>query len=76
MNQPTNYTSLPHQVRLDNRLCPFARLLYGEIVALRPADGYCWASNYVSSASSYGVREKAVSRWLGSYAKTTTSEWK
>ena len=63
MNQPTNYTLLPHQVRLDNRLCPFARLLYGEIVALSQQTGYCWASN-TFFAQLYQVREKAVGRWL------------
>ena len=63
MNQPTNYTLLPYQVRLDSRLCPFARLLYGEIVALSQQTGYCWASN-AFFAQLYQVREKAVSRWL------------
>jgi hypothetical protein len=63
MNQPTNYTLLPYQVRLDSRLCPFARLLYGEIVALSQQTGYCWASN-TFFAQLYQVREKSVSRWL------------
>ena len=63
MSQPTNYTLLPYQVRLDSRLCPFARLLYGEIVALSQQTGYCWASNGFF-AQLYQVQEKAVSRWL------------
>jgi hypothetical protein len=63
MNQPTNYTLLPYQVRLDSRLCPFARLLYGEIVALSQQTGYCWANN-AFFAQLYQVREKAVGRWL------------
>ncbi len=63
MNKLTYYTTLPYQVRLDSRLCPFARLLYGEIVALSRQTGYCWASN-TFFAQLYQVREKAVSRWL------------
>ena len=63
MNKLIYYTTLPYQVRLDGRLCPFARLLYGEIVALSRQTGYCWASN-AFFAQLYQVREKAVSRWL------------
>ena len=63
MNQPTYYTVLPYQVRLNHQLSPFARLLYSEIDTLSRQKGYCWASN-AFFAELYQVKEKAVTRWL------------
>ncbi|MEQ9443902.1 MAG: helix-turn-helix domain-containing protein [Cyclobacteriaceae bacterium] len=63
MKIPTYQTNLPAAVRLDQSLSAHARLLYSEIHALCDQQGYCWASNQYF-ASLYGVKRKAVSRWI------------
>ena len=61
--RPSNYIILPSNVRYDEELTPFERILYGEIVALIGKDGVCWATNSYFSYL-YNVKPESVSRWL------------
>lgn len=57
------YAIIPANVRYDKDLPANAKLLYGEITALRDDNGCCWASNsYFGNL--YGVSNKSVSRWI------------
>ena len=63
MKQPTYHTTLPPQVRFDQKLPANAKLLYAEVKALCDQQGYCWASNqYLGSL--YGVHRETISLWL------------
>ena len=42
---PSYYTVIPAFVRYNRNLSNFDKLLYGEIIALTNANGYCWATN-------------------------------
>ena len=54
---------IPVNVLHDKDLPASAKLLYGEIVALRDENGCCWASNsYFGSL--YKASNKSVSRWI------------
>ena len=68
MKQPTYDINLPARVRFDPTLCLAARMLYGEIKALSDQRGYCWASNQFFAVL-YGVKRKAVSRWISQLEK-------
>ena len=39
------YEIIPANVRYDENLIPNAKFLYGEIIALCNAKGYCWPTN-------------------------------
>ena len=43
--QPSYYAIIPANVRYDDRLNAFEKLMYGEITCLTAKDGKCWASN-------------------------------
>lgn len=43
--QPTYYTILPSEIRLDKRLSAFDKILYSDILALSSKKGYCYATN-------------------------------
>lgn len=43
--QPTYYTILPSEIRLDKRLSAFDKILYSDILALSSKIGYCYATN-------------------------------
>ena len=43
--QPNYYAIIPANVRYDETLSPFEKLMYGEITCLTAKDGKCWASN-------------------------------
>ena len=65
MSNPSYYAIIPADVRYDKKLCPNAKLLYGEITALTNKEGYCWASNSYF-ANLYGVHKNTISKWVQS----------
>lgn len=64
-NTPNYYAIIPANVRYDNRLCPNAKLLYGEISALCNKKGFCWAgNNYFEEL--YQVSKRTIQKWIAS----------
>jgi DNA-binding transcriptional regulator YhcF (GntR family) len=59
--KPNYYAVLIAEVRYDNQLGNFSKLLYAEISALCNKEGYCWASNNYFAAL-YEVKELTVTR--------------
>jgi hypothetical protein len=57
------YAIVPASVRYDEKLCPNAKLLYGEITALCNDKGYCWANNRYFSVL-YNVSVRSVINWI------------
>lgn len=57
------YAIIPSSVRYDEKLCPNAKLLYGEITALCNEKGYCWASN-LYFANLYKVSARSIINWI------------
>lgn len=57
------YAIIPASVRYDKRLCPNAKLLYGEITALCNEKGYCWATNAYFSTL-YNVSIRSIINWI------------
>ena len=57
------YAIIPASVRYDEKLCPNAKLLYGEITALCNEKGYCWASN-LYFANLYRVSARSIINWI------------
>lgn len=63
ITNPGYYAIIPASVRYDERVCPNAKLLFGEITALTNSKGYCWATNDYF-AKLYSVNRKTISRWV------------
>jgi hypothetical protein len=60
---PSYYAIIPANVRYDKKLCPNAKLLYGEITSLCNKEGYCWAGN-AYFAKLYEVVNTTISEWI------------
>jgi hypothetical protein len=59
--RPNFYAVIPANVRYNSKLPAYARLIFGEIVALCNKDGRCWAGNkYFSDI--YQLDERTVQR--------------
>ena len=62
-NKKSYYAIIPANVRYNEKICPNAKLLYGEITALCNEKGFCWASNdYFSQL--YKVSKVSISKWI------------
>jgi hypothetical protein len=62
---PNYYAIIPANVRYDKRLCPNAKLLYGEISALCNKKGFCWANNNYFEEL-YQVGKRTIQKWIAS----------
>jgi hypothetical protein len=61
--EPSYYANIPANVRYDDRLCPNAKLMYGEITALSNRKGYCYANNQYF-ANLYKVTNRSIQNWI------------
>ena len=61
--RPSYYAVIPSDVRYDKKVCPSARLLFGEISTLANTKGYCYASN-AYFAVLYDVEVTTISEWI------------
>jgi len=55
-------------VRLDERLLPFERLIFSDILTLANNKGYCYASN-AYFAKTYHVSIVSISKWISNLVK-------
>lgn len=65
---PGYWAVIPANVRYDNRLTLGARMMFGEIEALRHKEGYCYAKNKYF-AELYEVSERTISDWISKLKK-------
>lgn len=61
--QQAYFTVIPATVRQDDQLSTNAKILYGDIVALASAGGYCYASNQYF-AEAFGMTERSITRLI------------
>lgn len=54
---------IPSEVRLDRRLSPYSKLLYGEIKSKCNSIGYCWANNNFFSEM-IGCDVRSIQRYI------------
>lgn len=66
--QQSFFTVIPATVRQDDQLSTNAKILYGDIVALANASGYCFASNQYFTET-LGVTERSVTRLIAKLAE-------
>lgn len=74
MEKTGYYAVISAKVRYDQRLCPNAKLLYGEIAARCQKEGYCWATNnyFISLFARKNrpdVAVETISRWISDLEK-------
>ena len=74
------YVLIPNDVKLDTRIPPGAKILYGDILYLSLKSGYCFASNKYFGEL-YNVHVNSISSWIKSlkqfkyiYAEYTKDE--
>lgn len=60
---PNFYSVTPSYIRYDRKLTNFAKVLYGELVALANINGYCFAYNKYFEVA-FGVSESTIQRGL------------
>lgn len=65
--KPAYFGILPAKVRYDNRLSPYAKLIYSEFTALSNKYGYTFATNKYF-AELYEVSETSISKYIKSLA--------
>lgn len=58
-----NWFLIPKAVFRDKRLVPYAKFLYGRVLALIGENGYCYASNGYF-ASDFETSERNIRYWL------------
>jgi hypothetical protein len=66
--EPSYYAIIPASVRYSDKICPNAKLMYGELTALCSKMGYCWATNGYF-AKLYSVKSETISEWINGLRK-------
>lgn len=67
---PNYYAVIPADIRYSDKVCPNAKLLYGEITALCNKEGFCWASNQYF-ADLYKVDPRSIREWIGELSRAS-----
>lgn len=57
------YILIPDRVKINKKIPPGAKLLFGDILSLSRGTGYCFASNTYFSEL-YGVHINSITNWM------------